>query len=143
MDELHWDVPNCKGSTCVLDIIEKGLVNRNVLTWSYTILAFGVKFTKLKNLFWYTKLQEIAKNIKNLGFLKDFMWSGYHGCTNNTCSTSLSWADFSSGHSLQSWKSWWWWIHFVDGGNGKVALMGLLTLLIQFSWFNFCALHYE
>jgi hypothetical protein len=26
-------------------------------------------------------------------------------------------------------KSWWWWVHFVDGGNGKVALMGLHTLL--------------
>jgi hypothetical protein len=37
--------------------------------------------------------------------------------------------DFSSGQSLQSRKNWWWWGHFVDGGNGKLALMGLHTLL--------------
>jgi hypothetical protein len=36
--------------------------------------------------------------------------------------------DFNSGQNLQFRKSWWWWVHFVNGGNGKVALTGLHTL---------------
>jgi hypothetical protein len=50
--------------------------------------------------------------------------------------------DFSTGHSLQPRKSWWWWIHFAEGGNGRVALMGLHTLPYEIFVGNRCT-HYQ
>jgi hypothetical protein len=46
--------------------------------------------------------------------------------------------DFSSANSLQPRKSWWWWIHFVYGSNGKVALMGLHTLVHDLQFQKLC-----